>query len=201
MVGFWTPEYLSRKIAKLNSIVGVDMIIAADESLVCSKLERLKGKAMTTVIYYKKDVPLKPIIDHLREKEASVVEEQVKKLKTEAKAIALKGDVVSVEEIANEKGVALASLKKALEDFEPEGYARVGDRLFISRAKLNEIDEKLRGVERLTEALAIIEGSGIKEGGSSVLDALGYTSIWEGMEMDKVRISRTTATPVQEGIA
>jgi predicted nuclease of restriction endonuclease-like RecB superfamily len=78
VVGFWTPEYLARKINKLNSIAGVDMIVAADESLACSKLDRLKGKAL--VIYYKREVPMKPIVDHLREREGSVVSKQVEKL-------------------------------------------------------------------------------------------------------------------------
>ena len=29
VVGFWTPDYLERKIRKLSSIAGVDMIIVA----------------------------------------------------------------------------------------------------------------------------------------------------------------------------
>jgi hypothetical protein len=157
--------------------------------LACSKLDRLKGKAL--MIYYKREVPMKPIIEHLREREASVVSKQVEKLKGEGEAamIALKGDVISLDEIAAQKGVTAASVKIALEDFKHEGYARVGDR-FVSRAKLNEIDEKLLGVERLADALAIVETSGVKDKGGEVLEALGYTSIWEGMEMDKVRISR-----------
>ncbi len=68
---------------------------------------------------------------------------------------------------------------------------RVGDR-FISMGKLNEIDKKLRGVERLVDALGIIEASGVKDEGGKVLETLGYTSIWEGISMDKVRISKTT---------
>ena len=99
--------------------------------------------------------------------------------------------VVGIEEIADQRGVAAASVRMALQDFKPEGYVRVGDRFFISRAKLDEIDEKLRGVERLVDALGIIEASGVKEEGGKVLETLGYTSIWEGMEMDKVRISKT----------
>ncbi|MDA4132640.1 MAG: DUF790 family protein, partial [Thaumarchaeota archaeon] len=152
VVGFWTPSYLDRKIGKLDLVSGVDMIIAADESLACSKLERLKRKAL--VIYYKRNVPLKQIIDHLREREGSVVGRQVDELKKEGtwEAITLNGDVVSIEEMAHQRGVAVASARIALRDFKPEGYMRVGDR-FISRAKLDEIDEKLRGVERLTDAL------------------------------------------------
>jgi hypothetical protein len=193
VVGFWTPSYLDRKIGKLNLVAGVDMIIAADESLACSRLERLKAKAL--VIYYKRDVPLKPIIEHLREREGSVVSRQVEELKKERgwEAIALEGDVVSIEEMANQKGVAMASAKIALQDFKPEGYVRVGDR-FVSKAKLNEIDDKLRGIERLTDALNVVEASGVKEDTNRVLEVLGYTSTWDGLDMDKVRISKTTTT-------
>jgi len=207
VVGFWTPQYLERKVAKLTSVASsVDMIVAADESLACSKLERLKGKAL--VIYYRKDVPLKPIIEHLKEREASVVRQQADKLISSgegggAGGIILMGDVITIEEIAEQKGAPVASVQMALRGFNQDGYVRVGDRLFISTSKLNEIDERLRGVERLTDALKIIEASGVKEaeGGGTVLEALGYASVWEGMDMEKVRISKsapTTATTTSQ---
>ena len=194
VVGFWTPEYLERKINKLNLITDVDMIIAADESLACSKLERLRGKAL--VMYYKRDVPLKPIVEHLRRREGSTVSRQVEKLR--GGAMKLSGDVVEVEEIARQKGVAVASVKMAMKDFEQEGYVRVSDGLFVSKTKLDEIDEKLRGIVMLTEALEIIEASGVKKEGGKVLDLLGYTSVWEGMDMDQVRISRRDIGPASE---
>jgi uncharacterized protein len=185
VVGFWTPDYLERKVRKLSSITGIDMIIAADESLACSKLERLKDKAL--VIYYKKEVPLKPIIEHLKEREGSIVNAQVEKLKSEE--ITLNGDVISIGEIAAQRGVAPASIRLVLRDSMLGDHVRIGDQ-FISKTKLKEIDEKLIGIERLTDALRIIEASGVKEEGGKVLDILGYTSTWDGLEMDKVRISK-----------
>jgi hypothetical protein len=89
----------------------------------------------------------------------------------------------------------------ALHDFKPEGYVKVGDRLFVSRAKLDEIDEKLGGVETLVDALEIIEAAGVKDDGSKVLEALGYTSIWDGIEMDKVRIMKKRAPTATETIS
>ncbi len=196
VVGFWTSDYLERKISKLNSIAGVDMIIAADEGLACSKLDRLKGKAL--VVYYKKEVPLKPIVDHLKEKEASILRTQAEAIRKDT--ITLKGDVVGFGDIAKEKSVSVDSLKVALRDFKAEGYERVGD-LFISKTKLDEIDGKLTGVERLVDALRITEASGVKEeDGQKVLDALGYTSAWEGMDMSKVRISRPAAKVIDENV-
>ena len=201
VVGFWTPDYLERKIAKLRSIAEgnrVDMIIAANESLACSKLEGLKGRAL--VIYYKNAVPLKPIVEYLREKESSVINEQVDRLGSRGEgeestvAVNLRGGVVSLEEVAAQKGVSLASIRIALRNFEQEGYVRTGD-IFVSKAKLKEIEERLAGVEKLAVALRIIEDSGVKQEGGKVLDALGYTSTWEGMDMDTVRISKTLHAP------
>jgi predicted nuclease of restriction endonuclease-like RecB superfamily len=191
VVGFWTPDYLERKTAKLSSIAGIDMIVAADENLACSKLERLRGKAL--VIYYKKDVPIKPIIEHLREREDSIIRGQVEKLKGEPMLISLNGDVVSIEQIADQRGVAAGAIRIALQDFKPEGYVRISDRFFISKAKLDELAEKLRGVGMLADALKIIEASGVKEEGGKVLEALGYTSVWEGMDMDTVKITKKKA--------
>lgn len=195
VVGFWTPGYLERKIDKLESIVGVDMVIAVDESLACAKVERLKRKAV--VIYYKKEVPVKPVIEHLKEREASMLRTQAGTNRKED--IALDGDVVSLGDIAKEKGVSVESLTLALAGFEADGYVRAGD-LFVSKAKLGEIDGKLAGVEMLVDALRIIEASGVREeDGQKVLDALGYTSIWTGMEVEKVRISKSKAA--SEGAA
>ena len=189
VVGFWTSDYLERKISKLKQVAGIDMIVAANQSLACSKLERLKSSAL--VIYYEKEVPLKPIIEHLKERDRLIVKEEVKNFKTEE--ISLTGDIVSLDEIAKKRGVTLESVRAALVDFKTYGYARVGD-FFLSRTKLEEIDEKLKGVHMLTGALQVIEACGVKGEGQKVLDALGYTSVWEGMEMDQVRISKSATT-------
>jgi predicted nuclease of restriction endonuclease-like RecB superfamily len=209
VVGFWTPEYLERKISKLSAVAtggegATDMIVAADETLACSKLERLKGRG-ALVIYYKKDVPLKPIIDHLKEREASILKAQVEVIRKELEekeggggsAIILKSDIVRLEEIAEARRVPLESIRAALHDFNPVGYVRAGD-LFISKAKLEEIEGMLTGVEKLVDALEIIKASGVireeEADGQKILDALGYTSIWEGMEIGKVRISKQKPT-------
>jgi len=41
----------------------------------------------------------------------------------------------------------------------------------------------------LTDALEIIEASGVKDGGGdNALEVLGYSSIWEGMDMNQIKI-------------
>jgi predicted nuclease of restriction endonuclease-like RecB superfamily len=186
IVGFWTSDYLERKISKLSLLTDVDMIIAVDASLACSRLERLKNKML--VVYFKGEVTLKPVIEHLKQREASILGEQAALVR--AKGVPLRGDVVSLQEIARENHVSLESVRTALEEFKQEGYVKTGDQ-FVSKAWLEEVDRKLMGVERLTDALGIIEASGLKEEAANVLTALGYTSVWEGMEMEKVRIVKS----------
>ena len=186
VVGFWTPGYLERKIDKLESIVGVDMVIAVDESLACAKLERLKDRAL--VFYYKKDVPVKPVAEHLKEVETSILRKQAAAFRPES--VVLKGDVVSLESIAKSAGIPVESARAALQSFESEGYARVGDS-FVLKTRLADVERKLEGVEKLTDALKVIQDSGFREeDGERVLNSVGYSSVWEGMDVAKARISK-----------
>ncbi|TMI57774.1 hypothetical protein E6H18_04110 [Candidatus Bathyarchaeota archaeon] len=70
-----------------------------------------------------------------------------------------------------------------------EGVSSLTTRSFIEQCDV--IPFKLEGVQRLTDALGIIEASGLKDEAMNVLEALGYTSVWEGMEIDKVRIVKS----------
>jgi DNA-binding transcriptional regulator YhcF (GntR family) len=89
--------------------------------------------------------------------------------------ITLSGDIVNLNEIAKARGVSVESVRMALHNFEAEGYVRVGN-LFVSEAKLDQIDQKLAGVKKLTDALQIMEASDLKDEAHRVLEALGYTS-------------------------
>ena len=66
VVGFWTLEYLLRKIEKLKK-VSVPMLVAVNESLACEKLARLEKHAQLNVIHYRDRIPLTPILRYLDE--------------------------------------------------------------------------------------------------------------------------------------
>ena len=189
IVGFWTPGYLERKADKLGAVsTKLDMIIAADESLACAKLERLKGRSL--VFYYKREVPVKPVVEHLKEVEGAVVREQAARIRPGS--LALEGDIVSLEGLARSAGVPLESLKMAVAG--ADGYVKVGGDLLVSQRKLDEVAGRLQGVVKLTDALRVIAESGFREeDGEKVLNAAGYTSVWEGMDVASARISRRPA--------
>ena len=60
IVGFWTPEYLEKKMGKLKKANRADMIIAVNETLNCSK-EDFEGE----VLFYKTGLRPQKVIDVL----------------------------------------------------------------------------------------------------------------------------------------
>ncbi|MBI2185044.1 MAG: DUF790 family protein [Thaumarchaeota archaeon] len=187
VVGFWTPEYLERKISKLNSISNVDILVAVDESLACSKLQRLRGK----VFYYSKDVPLKPILDHLRSREEEILVEQAGALRRQG--VRLEGAVVSIEDLAAVHELPPEIVRRALADFDVNGYRRIGE-YYVKEERVEELKEKIEGLgeAKLSEAETVIEAYGLTNP-HQVLEALGYTIMWEGLDYGKSRIKKAAS--------
>jgi len=60
---------LTRKIQKLKQIQARNMIIAVDKTLSCSRLKELRME----VVFYEREVPVKPIIDYLNAMEEETI--------------------------------------------------------------------------------------------------------------------------------
>jgi len=217
IVGFWTQEYMQRKLAKLSSLLlsqsnhhgDVDLLIAADESLLCSqKLVQLAtlGNSREHVILYKNgNVPLQPIVNHLKSLERVMVEEQIDRLlKTR---VDLVGDIVSIASIARVNHVSLEAARSALNSLSFPGYLKVGD-YYLSNSRADEVKvriEKLLVVNdsrgrtgthdspvaaSLSDVVALIELLGFPMGPNQLLDALGYGVVWDGLDYAKSRVIR-----------
>ena len=186
IVGFWTQDYLERKISKLESLTDIDIIVAINEEHAGSKLHKIKAK----VIFFKNKLPIKPIIEHLKEREKAKYEVHAKAFTSTV--IKLEGDLISIDEIAMKYSVPVESAKKILESMDFEGYKRIGD-IFISISKLNGIDNSLRNQEKLSDALSTIEAYNIKEP-YGILHELGYTVEWNGLDLQKSKIKKSTKT-------
>jgi len=183
IVGFWTKEYIEKKISKLRSIMNTDMIIAVNENLACSKFKKIKG----LIVYYKKDVPIKPIFDYLKKIEEAIIKEEAKTIGVEK--IRLNGDIISLESLARKYSITLKSMRTMLKCVDFEGYKKIGD-YYLFNSKLLEIEQRLRNSEKLSEAIATMETYGIKNP-YSILEALGYTIIWKGLDLEKSKIKKS----------
>lgn len=182
IVGFWTPEYLERKVAKLQQLRGWggDIMIAASSDLGSS--EKLPGR----VIAFEKEVPLKPIVDLLEEKRLSIVAKESASLSS--KALPLRGDVISLGEIAKDLGVLPDSVTEAMNVHPPKGYSAVGG-LLISSKKLDAMGKVLSSEKTLQGAVKLLQGEGISDP-YPVLRRLGYRVMMKGLDMTTATIER-----------
>lgn len=182
IVGFWTPEYLERKVAKLQQLRGWggEIIIAASSDLGPS--DKLPGK----VIAFEKEVPLKPIVDYLDEKRGAIVAKESAELSS--KAVALRGDVIPIVEVAKSLEVLPDSVANAMSARPPEGYSVVGGYLISSR-KLDTIGAALISEKSLEGAAKLIQGEGIGDT-YPVLRRLGYRVVMKGLDMKTATIER-----------
>jgi predicted nuclease of restriction endonuclease-like RecB superfamily len=198
VVGFWTAEYLRRKIEKLKKI-NVNMLVAVNENLACEKLTKLEKHARLNILYYRNKVPLSPILRYLEEKLQRVEEKQkwfVKNL-----PVTFLEPVVNYAEFAETIGVSTESVRAALKENPPQGYTVLPNSL-VKKDTLKEIgktlEEKIRRTGRmpLSEAVKIIETEGVKDT-SNVLKALGYKIIWHGISQEKAEVIKPESKPTR----
>ncbi|MGD8565959.1 MAG: DUF790 family protein [Candidatus Bathyarchaeota archaeon] len=189
VAGFWTTEYLKRKIMKLQKI-DVNMIIAADEDLMCEELSKLDKGERFNIIYYKKKIPLPPILGHLEKAFKHVEKHQIDIVRN--LPVKFVEQVIDYEELAQRIGVSVESVRVALTDKPPAGY-RVLPNSMVKNTKLEEIskiiEEKKEQTERLTltEAEEILRTEGLKDV-SNILRTLGYKIVWRGINPEAAEI-------------
>ncbi len=184
IVGFWTEDYLTKKIKKLKEVQVRNMIIAVDKSLNCSKFKALKME----VIFYELEVPLKPIVDYLEDmEEESIAEQLVLMANVE---LSLQGDVVFLEELAKKLQTSKEVILRKLETTPVKGYRLIGE-ILVSEKKLDEIDAKVKqlGEAKLPTVIELMRDIGIGAP-YQVLEALGYHVNWHGLDPDKATISK-----------
>ncbi|MEM2123689.1 MAG: DUF790 family protein [Candidatus Bathyarchaeia archaeon] len=189
IVGFWTPEYLKRKIEKLEMLKGLEMIVAVDMELACHRMDKLRETLH--LIYFKDKIPLKPILLRLREAEERLKSKEVKKISREAIPMNLDKPVMSLEELAERMRVTKSALREFLRGEEIPGY-KVLPEMLIREDKLREMWDSLKrrtvdGRLSLNEASRIIEElGGVKP--TMILEALGCRVRWRGIDPDAAEV-------------
>lgn len=191
IVGFWTKEYLRRKIKKLKDM-DVNMLIAVDEDLACEKLEKLEKSGKLNIVYYRNRVRLAPIMRHLRSAFRLVRKEQTEFVKN--LPVTFEESVVNYQEFASRIGVSTEAVRKALTEKHPQDYIVLPNNL-VKKEKLEEIGRKLEqvinGREKvsLSEVTKIIENEGIQDT-TNVLKSLGYKIKWQGISPQTAEVSK-----------
>jgi predicted nuclease of restriction endonuclease-like RecB superfamily len=184
IVGFWTRKYLETKIKKLQQLKGVDILIAADQKLMCDRLKQVPGE----IIFYKKTVPIREFLRLLKKHEKVLLESEVQSL--DLKNLHLEGDIVELHTIAQKYGVSVEALRVRLKDIDVDDYTLAGE-IFIKNEKLQEIKLRLTLLAdpSLSKAIHAIEDEGAMKP-YDILSALNYGIRWNGLNLENSLIYR-----------
>ena len=175
IMGFWTPEYVEKKLGQLADLEEVEMLVAVDESLgVGEDVEARDGRA----IPYSGSVRVKDVVDALRRYEDELVAETRADLPDELRPEA---DVVSLADLAATHGVS----EDALADVAFPDHERVG-RTLVRPAVLDEVADAIDPGTTLDAAEERLAAFGLSET-SAVLSRLGYEVAWEGLSGGTLR--------------
>ncbi|WP_435317698.1 DUF790 family protein [Haloarchaeobius sp. TZWSO28] len=170
VMGFWTPEYVEKKLSQLGDLEEVEMLVAVDESLgVGEAIESLDHRAIP---YSGGRIRVKDVRDALRRYEDELVAASAAALPDELEP---DDDVVTLASLAAELGVS----EDVVEDKAFPAHERVG-RTLIRPAVLETVRADLTAGLSLAEAEAVLADHGIGET-SAVLSRLGYRVEWEGL--------------------
>jgi predicted nuclease of restriction endonuclease-like RecB superfamily len=169
IMGFWTPEYVEKKLSRFADLEDVAFLVAYDESLgVGEAIEAAGHRAVPYAGTVRvKDVrdALRPYEDRLRAESAAAVPDE----------LVPDADVVTIAALADEYGVP----ESAIEDADVPEHERVG-RTLVRPAVLEALAEEVEAGMALSEAETLLDGHGIDDAGA-VLSALGYRVEWEGL--------------------
>lgn len=215
IVGFWTPEYLEKKIDKLKQ-VKEPVILLIDRKLKCSE----KDFPSQDVIFFDKKIPANEVMQILRKYEEKKLLEDRSRL--EEMEFPISGELVNLEKIAAGKGVLPDALKEVVagrlakvrelektgESGKAEEFREIDDlgkyqdyvlleNYLIHKKLLERIDcelERPGAVETYADAVKAFEGFELDRSlYYPVLDYLRYKVIWTGLSEENAKVKKTGA--------
>lgn len=175
IMGFWTPEYVEKKLTRLADVKDVELLVAVDETLgVGEEIEARDHRA----IPYSGSVRIKDVRNALRRYEKQLRDDATDSLPDELTPDA---DVVTLSALAEEYGVS----PDTLEEISFPEHERIGQTL-VTEAVLEEIASELTAGMDLSAVEAVLEEYGLSET-SAVLGELGFRVEWEGLSGGTLR--------------
>ena len=191
IVGFWTHDYLERKAAKIKAIFrdsqnrkdGIDLLVGVNSELACSQLNSISHENVFT---FKKEVPIKPILEHLKKIDKEIIQEKTRVTKIQ---LDTEIDIVSIQTIAQKHNIPAETVLKILCADYPELIV-VGNTHMLSKSKINKIKNSLGGITKFVEACMIFDENKIPESCHADLTSkLGYDVVWNDLDPNNATLS------------
>lgn len=175
IMGFWTPEYVEKKLDQLERVESVELLVAVDESLGVGEAVEARDHRVVT---YSGSVRIKDVSDALREYERVLVEAGAASLPD---SLSPDEDVLALSALAARHGVS----EDALEGIAFPDHELVG-RTLVRPTVLAEISDRLSEGQSLSEAEETLGDAGLTET-SAALSRLGYRVEWAGLSGGTLR--------------
>ena len=175
IMGFWTPAYVEKKLAQIENLEAVELLVAVDDSLgVGEELEARDARA----IPYTKAVRIRDVRDALRGYEERLNDERAATLPDE---LIPESAVTTIDALAADYGVS----ESVVEGKRFPEHERVG-RTLVRPAVLADLEREIRPGMSLSAAEERLADAGIDDA-SALLSKLGYRVEWEGLSGGTVR--------------
>jgi hypothetical protein len=175
IMGFWTPEYVEKKLSRFADLEDVAFLVAYDESLGVGEEIEAEGYR---AVPYSGTVRLKDVRDALRPYEAELREASAESVPDE---LVPDVGVTTIAALAEEYGVP----ESAIEDVEFPEHELVG-RTLVRPALLEALSDRIETDMDLSTAETLLEEQGIDDA-SAALSRLGYRVEWAGLGGGKLR--------------
>lgn len=196
IVGFWTPDYIRRKFAKLRDMLagpaagGIDMLVGIDSSLLCSQASEVAG--LPGVFMFGRDMSVKPILDHLGKIDAELEREAAFAARLSPDDIG--ADVVAIRDVAVRHLVPEGAVPGMFEASAPGRYVRAGP-CMVSAAKVSEMSEAIgSGPEGFVDACRMLADAEIPgDCHAELLSCMGYDVVWPDLDPSNARIQKRAA--------
>jgi predicted nuclease of restriction endonuclease-like RecB superfamily len=212
IVGFWTKEYLERKLQKLadifisaysrkkrnNNNYKTDLLfIALNEDFACSKSSFSSIVPKEQLIFYKNDtVPVKPILDYLKSIDREMIERKVNdpnlKIELDKDNDDNNNAVISINEVAQKYCIPAEVARRISLRDNKEKYIEAGMYL-IPKSKALKLESLLAGTSRFIDACSILSKEGIPEScHAELIVKLGYDVSWQSIDASTAIIVKRT---------
>jgi uncharacterized protein len=197
IVGFWTKEYLERKLQKLADIfISADdskkknkadlLFIAVNEDFACSKSSFSSIIPKEQLIFYKNDtVPVKPIVNYLKSIDREMIEKKVNdpNLKIELdKDDDDNNSVISINDVAQKYCIPAEVARRISLRDNKEKYIEAGMYL-VPKSRAHKLESLLSGTNRFIDACSMLSKEGIPEScHAELIVKLGFDVSWQSID-------------------
>lgn len=211
IVGFWTPDYVQRKAAKLRDILSAspkddvyaparpraDLLVAVDASLPCSHITSIMEDGIFT---FDRHISVKPILDHLRRVDQTITKEAVENVtisRDDADA-----DLLAIRDTALKYRIPEDAVRPIVECANSGMHIQAGSHLVHARLA-DTISEAIDDghIEGFVDACRIMDAAKIPDAcHADLLSSLGYDVVWTDLNPANAKIKRTKSGSLSNAI-